>query len=227
MPESELLTAARRALERGRVAEAQGLLVSLVVSEPLNDEAWLMLAGTMADAERKLECLEHARRIDPQNPVTLSAIAAFKTAVKPAAFGGDGRPGKQAGESRAEKAEEAAGASAMGDAGPGANGGGSEAKRRELAGALLEQAADVARRVVLSAEPNGTRRLGLELTQTLEKARGCDAVATRRWTMSAGRGALVKYEKALTTLIANLPGNDPQLGPAREQRARALELFKE
>ena len=55
---------------------------------------------------------------------------------------------------------------------------------------------------------------------------GRDAVKTRRWARTAGRGALIKYEKALTSFIVNLPRDDPQLPLLRQQRQLALQHLK-
>ena len=86
IPESELMAQARRALREGRLDDAQGFLINAGIQEPSNDEAWLLLAETIQDPERKMECLERARKIDPRNPATLRAIQDVKENITKAAF---------------------------------------------------------------------------------------------------------------------------------------------
>lgn len=191
---------ARRALREERLEDAQGILVNIVVQEPRNDEAWVLLAETIPDPERKMECLERARRIDPRNPATLRIIQALNEQIAQAAFGQVVKP-------------PATGA----DMAP---------NHPELAGPLLEHADTIAHAVILTTEPAATRALGLDLVHHIESALRHDETRTRRWARSAGRDALVKYEKALTMLITNSPQHDPQLTPLREARQRALDLLK-
>ncbi len=200
IPESEMMAQARRALLEGRSEDAQSILVNVVVTEPGNDEAWLMLAETIQDPERKMECLQRARRIDPRNPETQRAIHALQNEIAQAAFGNAPAPA----ESTATEIP----------------------TRPALAGALLEYAETLAQAVMLSMEPSATRTLGLELVHQIQLALRHDELRARRWARSAGRDALVKYERALTTLIANLPQNDSRLADLREQRQHALDLFK-
>jgi hypothetical protein len=200
IPESELMAQARRALREERLDDAQGILVNIVVREPTNDEAWLMLAETIQEPERKLECLEKARRIDPRNPATQRAIQSLQNEIAQAAFGQAPLP--------------------VPTTSP------EVPTRPELAGPILEYAEMIAHAVILSMEPTATRNLGLELVHQVEQGLRHDETRTRRWARSAGRDALVKYEKALSTLITNLPHHDPQLATLREQRHRALDLFK-
>ena len=197
LPESDLLGQARRAMREERLDDAQGILVNLVVREPENDEAWVMLAETLQDPERKLECLEHARRINPRNPATKRAIEAAQHQFAQAAFGT-----------------------------PLAKNNGQDGLHPELADPILEYGETVAHAVLMTTDPTATRSAGVELIYLLERARRHDATRTRRWAASAGRGALLKYEKALTLMITNLPQNDPQLTALREQRQRALDFFK-
>lgn len=195
------MTQARRALREGRSDDAQGFLVNIVVQEPTNDEAWLLLAETIQDPERKMECLERARRIDPRNPATLRAIQTLKSEITQAAFGAEGATTP----SPAPEAPRA---------------------HPELVGPLLEYAESIAQAVIMSIEPSATRTLGFELVNQIELALRHDETRTRRWARSAGRDALVKYEKGLSTLLTNLPQNDPQLPTLREERQRALGLLK-
>lgn len=200
IPESEWMAQARRALREERLDDAQGILVNVVVQEPSNDEAWLMLAELIRDPERKMECLENARRIDPRNPATQRAIQALQAEIAQVAFG----------QTPAPTSPTVTEIPTLPD----------------LAGPLLDYAETIAQAVIMSIEPSATRTLGLELVHQIEQALRHDETRARRWARSAGRDALVKYEKALTILITNLPQNDPQLATLREQRQHALNLFK-
>jgi len=207
-PESELLAQARRAIREERLDDAQGILVNVVVFEPNNDEAWLLLAETLQDPERKLACLEKARRIDPHNAATRRAIEQAQAEISQAMLRAEleNNHSEPTVETRAP-----------------AETGSKDSKHADV---LLKYSESMAQAVVMTTDPADTRNLGVELVRTLERAREDDATRTRRWATSAGRSALVKYEKALTQLIINLPQNDPQIGMLREQRQRALDLLK-
>lgn len=201
-----LMEQAQRALREGRNEDAQAILINVIVDEPEDDEAWLLLADAIADADKKRECLERARRINPRNPAILRALERLES---------------QSGEAAKEAPEEAL-------TGP------AEAAKPEAqtpdAGTsvapLLEHGDLIAQTVLMTTEAPETRDAGLALVKLLSEAAARDAVATRRWARSAGRGALIKYEKALTTCIAYLPRDDPQLPFLREQRQLALEHLK-
>lgn len=66
---------AKRALREARREDAQALLIHVIVTEPEDDEAWLLLAETLAETCKKRECLERARAINPRNPAILRALA--------------------------------------------------------------------------------------------------------------------------------------------------------
>jgi len=200
---------ARRAVREERLDDAQGILVNVVVNEPRNDEAWVLLAETLTDPQRKLECLEKAHGIDPRNAVTERALQAVRDQIANAAT-----------PAPAETLTPVPAASP--DSAPVEQG----AAHPELAAPLLEGAEPLAREVLLSTDPNDTRSLGLTLVEQLEAAAAYDDVATHRWSQSAGRDALVKYERAVTMLITNLPQTDPQLDTLRGQRRRALALLR-
>ncbi len=210
---------ARRARSEARLDDMQSILVNVVVQEPNNDEAWLMLADAIQDPDKKMECLERARRIDPRNPATLRAIQELRDGISQAI--GDAEP---------TAASDAAKETAEPDATPA-----QETPHEvvveipvqpDLAGPLLSYAETLAKAVLMSVEPVATRTLGLELVQVIEQAMRHDEMRARRWAHSGGRDALVKYERALSTLITNLPQNDPQLPTLREARQRALQLFR-
>lgn len=219
IPESELMAQARRARSEARLDDMQSILVNVVVQEPNNDEAWLMLAEAIQDPDKKMECLERARRIDPRNPATLRAIQEIRDGISQAIA----------------EAEPAAATDAVQDPAAQDPTPAQETPSQaiveipiqpDLAGPLLTYAETLAKAVMMSVEPVATRTLGLELVQVIEQAMRHDEMRARRWAHSGGRDALVKYERALSTLITNLPQNDPQLPTLREARQRALQIFR-
>ncbi len=213
------MTQARRAHQEGRLEDSQSILINVVVREPNNDEAWLLLAETIDNRERKLECLERAKRIDPRNPATLRAIHALQQEIADTAFlaelGSEPKPVQEPKEAEPiQELKPRTGEQVVIPVEP------------DLAHALIRYAQTLANALLMSTEPQATRALGLELVQQIEQAARHDEMLARRWARSGGRDALVKYERAVTILITNLPQSDPQLPKLREQRQRALVLFK-
>jgi len=200
--EHQLLIAAQNALHENRAEEAQGILVNLVARDPRNEEAWVLLAQTFGDLEHKRECLQQARQANPYSPVIASAIQDLKAELLNAAFG------------TPPPAPNNTAASVNPSADP------------TLAQALLDSATPLAQTILMTTDPIATRSLGLEYAHLLERAYAYDATLTRRWANTAGRAALVKYERALTQLLTNLPHNDPQVAVLRAQRQQALDFFK-
>jgi hypothetical protein len=195
---------AQRALREKRNEDAQAILINIIVGQPEDDEAWLLLAEAVADANKKRECLERARAINPGNPAILRALERLN--APPAALAAaDGVP-----------------AAPADTIDPGSR---SPSPDDSIA-PLLEHGKLIVRTVLMATEEPETRAAGLELVKLLDEAAGRDAVKTRRWARSAGRGALIKYDKALTSLIANLPRDDPQLPFLLEQRQMALYHLK-
>jgi hypothetical protein len=191
---TNLIEQAHRALREQRNEDAQAILVNIIVSEPEDDEAWLLLAEAIADASKKRECLERARAINPRNPAILRALERLE--ASPSATAPDAKPGSQS------------------------------ATRKDSIAPLLEYGELIAQTVLMTIEAPDTRHVGSELVKVLGEAAGRDAVTTRRWARSAGREALIKYEKAISTFIVNLPHDDPQLPQLREQRQQALDYLR-
>lgn len=208
-----LLPQAHAALERHQTDEAQGILVSIVIEEPHNEEAWLLLAQTFDDLERRMECMQRARQLNPNSAPIAAAIQELKTQISNTAFGQSPPPIAETTVTASTAAAPTVSASP-----PTAN--------PALAQLLLDAANLLAHATVMTTEPLETRAVGLELVYLLERAQNYDSVQTHRWTLSAGRAALVKYEKALTQLLTNMPQQDPQVSVLREQRQRALDFFK-
>lgn len=206
-----LLAQAHAALERHAVDEAQGILISLVVAESRNEEAWLLLARTFDDLERRMECMQRARQSNPNSAAIALAIQELKAQISNSAFG---QPPPAAEAANLAPPNEQIPASHALDA------------DSELAQIFLDAAAILAQATIMTIEPLRTRAVGAELVRLLERAQQYDAILSRRWAGSAGRAALVKHEKALTQLLINMPQQDPQISHLREQRQRALDLFK-
>lgn len=196
-----LMDQARRALREGRPDDAQAVLVNIVARAPENDEAWMLLADTLSDPENKLDCLEHARRLNPHNSAVLRALAEAKSAS----------PAPQ------PVAETPLQSDSITNPSPNA---------ARMVEPLLEYGQAIAQSVVMTTEPMDTRSIGSQLIRILDQAYLYDELVTRRWARTAGRNALLKYEKALTALITSLPFSDPQLQSLREQRRLALDWFK-
>ncbi len=208
MPET-LMDQARRALREERIEDAQAILINVIVREPEQDEAWLLLAEALSEPTKKRECLERARAINPRNRAILRALEHLDTTLTPTA---------------ADKPVPAltlpAGQPAPPDA-PRMSGAAQEAVQK-----LLDYGELIAQTILLTTEVPDTRNAGQELLGTLDRAAAQDRATTRRWARSIGRAALIKYEKALTTVIANLPHDDPGLTELRDQRQRALDYLK-
>jgi hypothetical protein len=200
--EPDLLTQARVALAGHRADEAQGILVNLVVAQPRNEEAWLLLASTFDNLERRMECLQRARELNPYSPLIVTAIQELKAELASAAFG-QAKPAPNASTEPLPPAINPA-----------------------LAKTLLDAADLLTHAALMTTEPLALRDVGLELVHLLERAQQYDSVVTRRWVASAGRAALVKYEKALTQLLINLPQDDAKVASLRAERQHALDLFK-
>ncbi len=200
---------ARRALREERNEDAQAILISVIAREPDQDEAWLLLAEALSEPNKKRECLERARAINPRNRAIARALERLELMVPPVA----------AEKKIANPVPAEAQASPPNPPSP-------SPESRAAIQRLLEYGELVAQTILLTTEAPDTRNAGLELLKTLDEACVHDQATTRRWTRSVGRSALFKLEKALTIIIANLPFDDPQLPDLREQRRRALDYLK-
>ncbi len=208
MPET-LMEQARRALREERIEDAQAILINVIAREPEQDEAWLLLAEALSEPTKKRECLERARAINPRNRAILRALEHLDAALPPAvAETTVAAMPVQAGKPAPAPAARMSGAA------------------HEALQKLLEYSELIAQTILLTTEPPDTRNAGKELLGTLDQAAAQDQATTRRWARSVGRAALIKYEKALTTVIANLPHDDHNLAELRDQRQRALDYLK-
>ena len=66
-----LYAQASAAAGRGNKLAAESLLDELVVTDPGNEQAWLLLAEVVDDLNEVSDCLQHALAIDPQNQAVL------------------------------------------------------------------------------------------------------------------------------------------------------------
>ena len=64
---SEKLQQAIDAVQAGDKSKAQGLLSSIIHSNPRNEMAWYWMARAVDDPERKKECLGRVLAINPNN----------------------------------------------------------------------------------------------------------------------------------------------------------------
>ncbi len=227
---------ARRALREGRAEDAQAMLVNVIVRQPEDDEAWLLLAEALSDPNKKRECLERAQAVNPRNAAIQRALArTIDTSIESPSPPVEVVPvtsttAASTAATAMQVAEQNAPAMIVADSPQfivapemTALSIQSNVTRMEP---LIEYGEMFAQAVMLTTEPTDTRNLGWELLKILDGAAGLDATLTRRWARSAGRAALVKYEKALTVSIASLPRDDSDLLQLREQRQRALNSLK-
>ena len=74
----EMFSQAEKALEKGERGQARALLGRLLIQNPRNEAAWLLLARAVDQRAQAVECLERASQINPQNRQTAQALAALK-----------------------------------------------------------------------------------------------------------------------------------------------------
>ncbi len=74
---------ARDALSRGDSTTARRLVAQVLIAEPANEQAWLLMARLATNREQVIDCLERALRINPDNPATRHALQAMAR-VRPA-----------------------------------------------------------------------------------------------------------------------------------------------
>jgi peptide/nickel transport system permease protein len=76
MSENELASA-KIAFQRGEIASARKLVAQVLMADPANEQAWLLMARLAGTREQVIDCLKRAVRINPQNRATLSALRAI------------------------------------------------------------------------------------------------------------------------------------------------------
>jgi hypothetical protein len=225
----DLMERARRALREERQQDAQAILINVIARQPEDDEAWLLLAEALTDAAKQRECLERARIINPSNPAILRALERIhpvSTEMATAVLAPPPSAEPTASEPVPKTAAEAAAPAALPTSQAVVADSTSEDADSAAFDALLEDGAALAQKLMLTMDHSDTHRVGLDLIKILERAIEQDDVNTRRWARTAGRGALVKYEKALSNIVAGLTRDDPQLALLLEQRQRALAYLR-
>ncbi len=78
MNKQELLKQADTNFQRGNRELARKYLVELLNAHPNEESAWILLAKVVEEKERKVECYEHALKINPTNTEIKLALARLK-----------------------------------------------------------------------------------------------------------------------------------------------------
>lgn len=89
--ESTLEQAASATLQ-GNKARARSILAGLVMREPRNELAWLMLAEVVWKKEHAIDCLERVLRLNPNNEQARRKLEVLKQGPSPQAQQGASRP---------------------------------------------------------------------------------------------------------------------------------------
>jgi peptide/nickel transport system permease protein len=76
MSESQLVSA-QVALQRGEIANARKLVAQVILADPKNEQAWLLMARLASTREQVIDCLNRALRINPYNRATITALRAI------------------------------------------------------------------------------------------------------------------------------------------------------
>ncbi len=69
---------ARVAFQRGEIVTARKLVARVLLADPVNEQAWLLMARLVNDREQVIDCLEHALSINPTNLATQSVLRSIK-----------------------------------------------------------------------------------------------------------------------------------------------------
>ena len=75
---NDLLQQGIAALRTGNKAQARQLLAHAIQEDPRNEQAWLWLSGTVESDEERVECLNRALAIDPNNEMAQRGLAALR-----------------------------------------------------------------------------------------------------------------------------------------------------
>ena len=79
----DLLIKAQRAIERGDKTRARLLLRDLIIEDPRNEQAWLLLAQVVEKRNQTVDCLERVCRINPNNRSAQLALSVLQTGDAP------------------------------------------------------------------------------------------------------------------------------------------------
>jgi peptide/nickel transport system permease protein len=72
------LDLAKEALTKGDYSNARKLVAKALLSDPSNEQAWLLMARLASTREQVIECLERALRLNPNNLAAHSALQAVR-----------------------------------------------------------------------------------------------------------------------------------------------------
>jgi peptide/nickel transport system permease protein len=76
MSETQLVSA-QVAFQRGEIANARKLVAQVLMADPKNEQAWLLMARLANTREQVIDCLNRALRINPHNRATIAALRAI------------------------------------------------------------------------------------------------------------------------------------------------------
>jgi peptide/nickel transport system permease protein len=71
------LASAQAAIQRGEIAQARKIVAKVLMADPVNEQAWLLMARLASTREQVIDCLKRARRINPNNRATIAALKAI------------------------------------------------------------------------------------------------------------------------------------------------------
>jgi peptide/nickel transport system permease protein len=74
----EKLNEAREAMQRGDKTHARRLIRQVLLTNPHNEQAWLMMAGVVEKHQQVVDCLEQALKINPGNASASQALRAIQ-----------------------------------------------------------------------------------------------------------------------------------------------------
>jgi peptide/nickel transport system permease protein len=87
MSENHRLTSAQVAFQHGEVDLARKLVAQVLLANPSNEQAWLLMARMVSTREQVIDCLVRALKINPENKATVAALKSITrslpTKVKP------------------------------------------------------------------------------------------------------------------------------------------------
>lgn len=76
---TNLLINAKKAIDRGDKIRARFLLRDLIITDPGNEQAWLLLARVVEKRNQTIDCLERAYQINPKNRSVQLALSVLRT----------------------------------------------------------------------------------------------------------------------------------------------------
>jgi ABC-type dipeptide/oligopeptide/nickel transport system permease subunit/outer membrane protein assembly factor BamB len=78
---ADLLINAQKAIDRGDKVQARLLLRELILQDPGNEQAWLLLARVVEKRNQTIDCLERAYQINPKNHSVQLALSMLRTEI--------------------------------------------------------------------------------------------------------------------------------------------------